>query len=242
MKSIILTLSGIYFCFILFAQDTIVLKNGNEIKAKVIEIGVKEIKYKIFDYPDGPDIYISKSNIFMIKFQNGTKTVINQNPVNKQFQPVLKEEKQEQAPERKKVTIQNQEVPRIEKNYKQAIGAVAGFSIGIGPSYRYQPKKLGIQVEIIPYKDRFVTILYSGLTFLYTLRDSQKMIFFAYQSNEYYEHRKSFTEHYFINGLGMGMEFKIYGGLYYDLMTGFAGYENFRYYSLTGETGLFMKF
>jgi hypothetical protein len=61
----------------LFGQDIIVLKNGNEIKSKVLEMNDKEVKYKKFDNLDGPTISIFKAEIFMIKYQNGTKDVMN---------------------------------------------------------------------------------------------------------------------------------------------------------------------
>jgi hypothetical protein len=56
--------------------DVLVFKDGSEIKAKVKEIGFSEIKYKRCDTPDGP-MYISrKSELFMIKYANGSKEVI----------------------------------------------------------------------------------------------------------------------------------------------------------------------
>lgn len=61
----------------LFSQDLIVLKNGDEIKSKVLEITPAEIKYKKFDNLDGPTVTILKTDVFMIKYQNGTKEVIN---------------------------------------------------------------------------------------------------------------------------------------------------------------------
>jgi hypothetical protein len=61
----------------LFGQDIIVLKNGNEIKSKVLEINDKEVKYKKFDNLEGPTISMLKAEIFMIKYQNGTKDVLN---------------------------------------------------------------------------------------------------------------------------------------------------------------------
>ncbi|MCX6294568.1 MAG: toxin-antitoxin system YwqK family antitoxin [Bacteroidetes bacterium] len=57
--------------------DNIVLKNGDEIKGKVTEIGLQEIKYKKCDNLDGPSISILKSDVFMIKYANGTKDIIN---------------------------------------------------------------------------------------------------------------------------------------------------------------------
>lgn len=59
-----------------FAQDVIVLKNGDEIKSKVVEITPTEIKYKKFDNLEGPTIVILKSDVFMIKYANGTKEVM----------------------------------------------------------------------------------------------------------------------------------------------------------------------
>ncbi|PBQ34066.1 hypothetical protein CNR22_20550 [Sphingobacteriaceae bacterium] len=60
--------------------DVLVFKDGSEIKGKVKEIGSSEIKYKRCDIPDGPT-YVSKtSEIFMIKYSNGTREVIKSEP------------------------------------------------------------------------------------------------------------------------------------------------------------------
>jgi hypothetical protein len=56
--------------------DLIVCKNGDEIDAKVLEIGLAEIKYKKCDNPNGPTISIKKSEVLMIKYPNGTKDII----------------------------------------------------------------------------------------------------------------------------------------------------------------------
>ncbi|MFZ1083058.1 MAG: hypothetical protein WAO19_14165 [Candidatus Kryptoniota bacterium] len=73
-----------------FAQDVIVLKTGDEIKSKVIEITPTEIKYKKFDNLQGPTIIISKSDVFMIKYANGTKDVMtsSNSPANTQSENV----------------------------------------------------------------------------------------------------------------------------------------------------------
>ena len=57
--------------------DQIVLKNGEEIAAKILEVGSKEIKYKLCDNLEGPLFIKEVSEIFMIKYANGTKTVMN---------------------------------------------------------------------------------------------------------------------------------------------------------------------
>ncbi len=62
-----------------FAQDVIVLKSGDEIKSKVIEITPTEIKYKKFDNLEGPTVVILKSEASMIKYANGTEDVMPSN-------------------------------------------------------------------------------------------------------------------------------------------------------------------
>lgn len=57
--------------------DEIYLKNGNIIKAKIIEIGVSEIKYKNCNNLNGPLISISKSDVFMIIYSDGNKEIFN---------------------------------------------------------------------------------------------------------------------------------------------------------------------
>lgn len=66
-----------FICFTSQAQDLIIKKNGDEIKSKVLEVALKIIKYKKFDNPNGPTFEILKSEIFIIKYENGTKDVLN---------------------------------------------------------------------------------------------------------------------------------------------------------------------
>lgn len=56
--------------------DIIILKNGNDVKAKVLEITPIEVKYKKCLSPDGPLYIVKKADVFMIKYSNGTKEVI----------------------------------------------------------------------------------------------------------------------------------------------------------------------
>jgi hypothetical protein len=56
--------------------DVIVFKDGAEVRSKVEEVGINEIKYKRCDSPNGPMYVAKKSDIFMIKYMNGTKEVI----------------------------------------------------------------------------------------------------------------------------------------------------------------------
>ena len=53
-----------------FSQDIIKLKTGLEIKAKIIEVGVKEVKYKKFDFLEGPNYVARKKTVEFIKYEN----------------------------------------------------------------------------------------------------------------------------------------------------------------------------
>jgi hypothetical protein len=59
--------------------DEVILKNGDTFQAKVIEIGVTEIKYKKCNNLEGPTVSILKSDVFLIKYANGTKEVFKEN-------------------------------------------------------------------------------------------------------------------------------------------------------------------
>lgn len=58
--------------------DIIMLKNGDEIEAKVTEIGSSEIKYKQCNNQEGPVFTIIKQDVFKIKYANGTSTLISE--------------------------------------------------------------------------------------------------------------------------------------------------------------------
>ncbi|MDR1562590.1 MAG: porin family protein [Dysgonamonadaceae bacterium] len=57
------------------AQDIITKRNGDEIKAKVTEVGTTEIKYKRSGNETGPTYTLPKSEIFMVKYENGEKDI-----------------------------------------------------------------------------------------------------------------------------------------------------------------------
>lgn len=72
-----------FFCIALLTalaancQDIIIKKTGEEIKAKVLEIGVTEVKYKRFDFQDGPVYTIAKTEVIMVRYENGINEVIS---------------------------------------------------------------------------------------------------------------------------------------------------------------------
>lgn len=71
----------VMFSTCLLAQDIIVKINGEELSSKIIEIGVSDIKYKRFENLDGSTYIITKAEVFMIKYDNGTKDVFRKEVV-----------------------------------------------------------------------------------------------------------------------------------------------------------------
>ena len=83
MKKLLLLLILSAITSIAFSQDNIVLKNGDEINAKISEVGESNIKYKKFNNQDGPIYTKSKDEIFYIKYSNGEKDIFTNNLNNK---------------------------------------------------------------------------------------------------------------------------------------------------------------
>lgn len=67
----------LFLPFMSLAQDQILLTTGDEIKAKVLEIGLEEVKYKKWDNQNGPAYSLKKTDIFLIKYENGSKDVFS---------------------------------------------------------------------------------------------------------------------------------------------------------------------
>lgn len=78
MKRTILFLAAVIgFVIVAQAQDIITLRNGEDIQALVQEINDNDIKYKKFDNPNGPNYTLKKSEVFMIRYKNGSKDVFS---------------------------------------------------------------------------------------------------------------------------------------------------------------------
>ncbi len=73
MKNIILFILFLCSSNIIKAQDTLSMRSGETILVKVIEVGTTEVKYKKLDNLNGPVFSLLKSDLFVIKYENGTK-------------------------------------------------------------------------------------------------------------------------------------------------------------------------
>lgn len=84
MMKMVFTLSTILLINTLFAQDFIYKSDGSEIEVKVIEITTDVIKYKKYDFLDGPIYNIKIENVFMIVYENGQKEVFKNKVVHQE--------------------------------------------------------------------------------------------------------------------------------------------------------------
>lgn len=62
--------------------DKMLLRSGEDLEVKIVEIGIEEIKYKKCNNLEGPTISILKKDVFMITYANGTKDVFKEEPKN----------------------------------------------------------------------------------------------------------------------------------------------------------------
>tara|TARA_B100001142_G_C14278683_1_gene633967 strand:+ start:844 stop:1251 length:408 start_codon:yes stop_codon:yes gene_type:complete len=60
--------------------DNIILRSGDEISAKILEVTPELVKYKKCNKSDGPIYTVYNSDILMLRYSDGTKDIIdNQN-------------------------------------------------------------------------------------------------------------------------------------------------------------------
>ncbi|MDR2773376.1 MAG: hypothetical protein LBC19_01310 [Tannerella sp.] len=83
----------IAFCFssafsLVRAQDVITKKDGSDIRAKVVETDNSVVKYKLYDNLSGPTYVVSKSELFMIKYEGGRKELFSSSTSSTESQTV----------------------------------------------------------------------------------------------------------------------------------------------------------
>ena len=79
MKKIFFTAWALSCMSILsLGQDLITKKNGEDIKAKVTEVTLSEIKYKKFENLEGPIYSLLIKDVLIIRYENGSKDLFTQ--------------------------------------------------------------------------------------------------------------------------------------------------------------------
>lgn len=61
------------------AQDIVTLKNGDTVMAKVLEIEAGNVRYRMYDEPDGVVYSVSMSEILSIKYESGRVETFQEN-------------------------------------------------------------------------------------------------------------------------------------------------------------------
>ncbi|HBL71843.1 MAG TPA: hypothetical protein DD409_02510 [Bacteroidales bacterium] len=77
-KHILIILMLGLFAVSVFSQDIITMKTGEDISAKVTEITQTEIKYQKWENLEGPQYTVSKYDVLLIRYSNGTKDIFNE--------------------------------------------------------------------------------------------------------------------------------------------------------------------
>lgn len=75
MKTLTFLITCILLSIRVFSQDTLYTTTGQVIAGKVTEVGNEDIKYKKATNLEGPTYVISKSDVVMIEYKNGSKDV-----------------------------------------------------------------------------------------------------------------------------------------------------------------------
>lgn len=102
--------------------DIITLKNGEEIKAKVIEITQTQIKYRNCNDANSPIRSVEKAEVFMVKYVNGSKEMLGNE--------VKKEEKTEPTKNtetKKENSIKEEKTGNKKKNWAAIVGFILAF-------------------------------------------------------------------------------------------------------------------
>lgn len=150
-----------------FAQDVITKIDSSKTTAVIIEINPTVIKYKLFNYSDGPTITVSKSEVAYIKYKNGIieKIISKENPQPKVYNYYNKPSATYVSPEEKEAKVESL------YKYKNSVGlnyiALLNNCIGINYMRDVKQANLIINVPIMfgfdkptitngLYKDRYV--------------------------------------------------------------------------------------
>lgn len=143
MKRFIL-LFALLFAGILWAdaQDIITTKKGEDIKAKVVEVGMDEVRYIKADNPDGPVYVIRRSDLLIIRYNNGDKDIFyNDNPAAEEAEP----------------EAETFSVFYKEKRYRELRGQYRPRDYYRRPDDPYSPSSAGVASALIPGLGQCIT-------------------------------------------------------------------------------------
>lgn len=111
--------------------DEIILKNGDELRVKVIEIAETIIKYRRCDNLNGPIYSIPKADVFLIKYPNGTRDVFVENDNEKNASSQDSSEKNETLVDKKSSQDRKSEIDREQQPKKGSGLGTASFILSL---------------------------------------------------------------------------------------------------------------
>ncbi|MGM0625046.1 MAG: hypothetical protein ACQES0_04120 [Bacteroidota bacterium] len=156
---------------------------------------------------------------------------------------------------------QKSELP--DNSRRHGLGIVAGYTTGAGLAYRYQHERLTLQTSFLPrIRNRQQYQIHASVGALYLLAGTETIRLHSYASLYYYafgvdylsdplrtnffdflhpytarDHQKSVNA-----GLGLDFEFRVLDNLSFNLMFGYAAYNNLEHLNVTADLGLFYTF
>lgn len=71
MKNLLFLVSFIFLSLVVVGQDTLYKRNHEVLVVKISEVGLDEVKYKLWGYESGPVVVIAKDQLLKIVFANG---------------------------------------------------------------------------------------------------------------------------------------------------------------------------
>jgi hypothetical protein len=126
---------------------------------------------------------------------------------------------------------------------KHQVGMHQSSLGGIGLSYRYWPKKLGVQATVLPiFQQGQGHFLSAAVSLLYTLKEAKNVDLYGYWGNHYIS-----TQNYgnsvnaLSTGLGMGFKINFTESLNFNIQAGYGFYNITESYTSTiaGGIGLY---
>lgn len=134
-RVILLILTTLCFLPFVQAQDIITTKDGKDIQSKILEVNANEVKYKKYNNLDGPTFTLSKSEILIVRYENGENEVFQEhnNSVDKKFNTTAEVVVGMRYREYKNLYNAKEYVPQRDDPYSRVWAGIASFIIpGLG--------------------------------------------------------------------------------------------------------------
>ena len=125
---------------------------------------------------------------------------------------------------------------------KNEFGIHAGFTAGLGLSYRHWFNNNGVQLTFLPIFADDLTFVSTGFSVLHSFKESKYFRFYGYLGNHLiYNTEADFETQY---NLGIGPGFAFGKTVQFNLQVGYGLYDVFNRLNMlpTGEIGLYFRF